>query len=48
MGIIVFYSRNKAYVHGYELSFNRGDIHSLDFELSSDEIVFLDVGNSCC
>jgi len=34
-------------VNSHKFSFNSSNIHSLDFELVGDRIVFPDMGNSC-
>ena len=46
MSVVTYYSRNKAYVDGHQLSLNEYDIHSLTLELFSDVVVIPDISNS--
>jgi len=48
VGVVVFHGRYKANVDGHEFSFDRGDIHNLDFKLFSDGVVSPDMCYDCC
>jgi len=48
MDVIFFHCRDETDAYGYELGFNRSDIHCLDLELLDNLIIFPNVDSSCC
>ena len=48
VGVISFHCRDETDAYGYELGFNRSDIHCLDLKLLNNLIIFPNVGSSCC
>jgi len=47
-GVVVFHGRYKANMNSHESSFDRGNIHCLDFELFSDRVISLGMCYGYC